>query len=139
MNTKLLVLIILLVGLFVYAPPAFAEAAQESEQQMQAVHPDDDILCLPGIYRHEMGNCSIAGPSAYRTKMAEYGIDLPLTPLPINNPDFSLTYTNVYYGQVRTKNAPVYPSIEAALKADRKQAVRRIDSPFSYISYTDSQ
>lgn len=137
MNTKLLVLIILLVGLFVYAPPVFAEAAQESEQQMQAVHGDDDILCLPGIYRHEMGNCSIAGPSTYRTKMAEYGIDLPLTPIPINNPDFSLTYTNVYYGQVRTENAPVYPSIEAALKADRKQAVRRIDSPFSYISYTE--
>ena len=50
-----------------------------------------------------------------------------------------MTYVNYYYGYVRTQNAPVYGSMEAALKNKKSQAIRPIDSSFSYISYIDTQ
>jgi hypothetical protein len=60
-----------------------------------------------------------------------------LPPSPGISPDFALTYTNVSYGLVRTERAPVYGSLEDAQDNNRRNAIRRIDSPFSYISYTD--
>jgi lipoprotein-anchoring transpeptidase ErfK/SrfK len=94
-------------------------------------------LCLPGVYLQDPGDCSPIGPSAYLMQMAQKGISLPISPLPASSPDFSLTYLNTRYGLVRTNNAPVYGSIEDALKGNKKNAIRRIDSPFSYISYSE--
>ncbi len=94
-------------------------------------------LCLPGVYLSDPGDCSPIGPSSYLMEMAQKGIALPLAPLPANRPDFSLTYVNTGYGLVRTHNAPVYGSIEDALKGNKKNAIRRINSPFSYISYSE--
>jgi hypothetical protein len=98
---------------------------------------DDGVLCLPGIYLLDGAECLPAGPAAYRTEMAQQGIVLPLAPLPARKPDFALTQVFTRYGLVRTPNAPVYGSVEDALKGNKKNAVRRIDSPFSYISYTE--
>jgi hypothetical protein len=98
---------------------------------------DNGVLCLPGIYLLDNPECLPAGPAAYRTEMARQGIVLPLAPLPGRKPDFALTQVFTRYGLVRTLNAPVYGSVEDALKGNKKNAVRRIDSPFSYISYTD--
>jgi hypothetical protein len=98
---------------------------------------DSQVLCLPGIYMQDPGDCSPLGPSAFLTQMAGMGVTFPLTPPPVAPPDFGLTYVDTHYGLVRTRNAPVYGSIEDALKGNKKAAVRRIDSPFSYISYTE--
>ncbi len=117
--------------------PARAEGLVDAVPQVAYSTSDDGVLCMPGIYLHNAGDCSPVGPSAYLTEMAEMGITLPLAPIPVKKPDFELTYVNVRYGQVRTHNAPVYPSVEAALKGDKKEAIRRIESPFSYISYTE--
>ena len=94
-------------------------------------------LCLPGVYEIATDECSPAGPSAFLTDMAQLGFVFPERPLAAGKPDFGLTAVNVRYGEVRTQNAPVYNSVEAALANKKKDAVQRIDSPFSYISYTD--
>jgi len=94
-------------------------------------------LCLPGIYLNDPVDCLPAGPSDYRTQLAEEGIILPLAPLPAVVPSPGLIDLPYRYGEVRTPNAPVYGSVEDAQRANRKAAIRRIDSSFSYISYTD--
>jgi hypothetical protein len=137
MKRFLLVILFITLSLLLIPAPVRAEGQVISHPETIYTGAEDGVLCLPGIYLHDTGDCTPAGPSTYLTEMAEMGITLPLTPLPAKKPDFALTYVDVRYGQVRTTNAPVYPSVEAALKGDRKQAVRRIDSPFSYISYTD--
>ncbi len=103
----------------------------------RAQSPRAEPLCLPGVYNQVSMDCAQLGPTRYLNAMAEGGVTFPIDPLPGNNPDFSLTYTNVLYGYVRTSNAPVYPSIEDADKAQKKNAINRIDSSFSYVSYTD--
>ena len=62
---------------------------------------------------------------------------MPLNPLPARPPSNDLTYVPYRYGEVRTQNAPVYASVEDALKGVRKNAVRRIDLSFTYISYAE--
>jgi hypothetical protein len=69
--------------------------------------------------------------------MAVNNVTLPTPPMPLSAPDFMLTYSSVAYGQVRTANAPVYGTIEDAVKARNKNAISHIDSSFSYISYTE--
>jgi hypothetical protein len=124
-------------SLSLYQP---VEAASISKQQAQRVPnsiPDDGVLCLPGIYILDPGDCTPGGPSQYLTEMGEKGMVFPITPLAYKKPDFGLTTIEYRYGQVRTPNAPVYASVEDAMKGSKKDAPRRIDSPFSYISYTD--
>ncbi len=126
-------LVMLLISLAL--TPQEARAVAPAAVETPAV--DSGVLCLPGIYLLENSDCLPAGPAAYRTEMARQGIVLPLAPLPARKPDTSLTQVNTRYGLVRTVNAPVYGSVEDALKGNKRNAVRRIDSPFSYISYTD--
>ncbi|MBP1701055.1 MAG: hypothetical protein H6Q38_162 [Chloroflexi bacterium] len=95
------------------------------------------VLCLPGIYPHNPGNCLASGPSSYLSEIAKVGITFPVTPLPATKPDPALTYVDYRYGQVRTSNAPVFSSVEDAQKGGRKNAIRTIDASFGYISYTE--
>jgi len=108
-----------------------AEAAESNSQSSPAV------LCLAGIYMQDPGDCSPAGPSSYLTEMAKKGITFPLTALPASKPDPALSNVETNYGLVRTRNAPVYSSVEDALAGSKKAAPRRIDSGFAYISYQE--
>ncbi len=108
-------------------------------QPVQAAETPPTVLCLPGVYLNVATDCTPAGPSAYRAELAQQGISLPAPPLPAAKPDFGLTYVEYLYGYVRTPNAPVYGSVEDALKNRKNAALRRVDSPFSYISYMDTQ
>ena len=130
MKRILLVISILLVYLFVSSGSGLSAAASES-------HVDPVVLCLPGVYLQDPGGCVPGGPSVYLTHMAQMGITFPISPLPATPPDPALTYVEFNYGEVRTSNAPVYGSLEDALKANKKAATRRIDSNFSYISYKE--
>jgi hypothetical protein len=122
---------ILLVGFFL------AVMLVMSIMPAQADGSQTTILCLPDIYLIDAVDCLPAGPSAFLTQMAEQGITFPLVPLASTHPDPSYTLVDYRYGLVRTTNAPVYASIDDALNGMKKNAVRRIDSPFSYISYTE--
>ncbi|HUV93103.1 MAG TPA: L,D-transpeptidase [Anaerolineales bacterium] len=97
------------------------------------------VLCLPGIYVNDPGDCTPAGPSTYLTQMAKIGITFPLTPLPASQADLSLAQMDIHYGEVKTENAPIYPSVEVALEKKKKLASERINASFAYISYDRSE
>ncbi|NLG71774.1 MAG: L,D-transpeptidase [Chloroflexi bacterium] len=124
----LALLFVLLLAAFSSSPAAAAEGTSSSKSS---------VLCMPGIYTSNPGDCAPLGPSSYLTEMAEKGITFPLTPLPAKKPDFSYTYIDYRYGLIRTPNAPVYSSPQDAISNNKKAAVSRISAPFSYISYTE--
>lgn len=94
-------------------------------------------LCMPGIYLDDPGDCLPAGPSAYLSDMARKGITFPLTDLPARIPDPNLVYIDIRYGYVSQRNAPVYASLEDAQSAKKKNAIKKLDSSFTFVSYTD--
>ncbi|MBL7163472.1 MAG: L,D-transpeptidase [Anaerolineales bacterium] len=123
----LLVFSLTLVTLSIFIQPAFAS---------DDTQPDDGaVICLPGVYMNTVSDCLASGPSQYLTELAQTGITFPPEPFPVEYPNFALTYVDHQYAQVRTDNAPVYGSLPQAIDGDDKTAIRRIDSPFSYISY----
>lgn len=129
-KTSLLLLIALITQGHTFSAPD--SQSVESSGVSQA-----NTLCLPGVYTDVLTDCQPDGPSAYLQEMAANNVTFPIPPLPLSNPDFMLTYSTVAYGQVRTANAPVYGSIEDAVDSRNKNAIARIDSSFSYISYTE--
>jgi hypothetical protein len=138
MNKHLFLSVLLL--FFIFASGfQVASAAEQAKPSQVTGAPDAEqgVICLPGIYTGEQGDCTPLGPSAYLTRMGSMGITFPIAPLSASKPDPALTIVDYRYGEVRTANAPVYPSVDDALKGNKKTATRRIDSPFSYISYTD--
>ncbi len=138
MNKHLFLSVLLLFIIFTSGyQHALAVEQAEPSQVTGAPGAEQGVICLPGIYTGEQGDCTPLGPSAYLTRMGSMGITFPLAPLSAGKPDPALTIVDYRYGEVRTANAPVYPSVEDALKGNKKAATRRIDSPFSYISYTD--
>lgn len=94
-----------------------------------------DVLCMADQLGSPSNGCTLLGPSEYLNRMARSGITFPLQPMNGTNPDPSLTFIDIHYGEVVTPNAPVYGSLENAIK--RSQPVRRIDSPYSFISYSE--
>jgi len=97
-----------------------------------------EVLCLPDqVGNHLFGQCLEMGPYSYKSRMANIGISFPFRPFRAESPDPSLTYIEFGYGEVVALNAPVYNSVEAATKRDKDGIVRKIDSPYSYISYSE--
>ncbi len=100
-------------------------------------HGEAGVLCLPGAHLQTLGDCQPSGPITYLHRMADMGFTFPEAPLPATQPDFSLTNVDVRYGMVNKMNAPVYSSLDDALKGNKKNSDRRIDASFSYISYIE--
>jgi len=98
---------------------------------------NSSVICTPGIYFTDPGDCNPTGPSMYLSKMAKIGMTFPITELPGSKPDPTLTSVDVRYGYVPERNAPVYGSLDDAVNAKRRDAIRKLDSGFTYISYTD--
>ena len=97
-----------------------------------------EVLCLPEqVNDHLASECLQMGPYSYKSRMANVGITFPLRPFSAESPDPSLTFIDMGYGEVVSLNAPVYNSLEAAAKRNKDAIVRKIDSPYSYISYSD--
>lgn len=94
-----------------------------------------EIICLPGKVYSPTNNCQILGPAAYLSRMSDLGIAFPLQVENGIDPDPTLTYVDIRYGEVTRENAKVYATLEDAIK--NGSVVRRIDSPYSFISYYD--
>jgi len=94
-----------------------------------------EVICLPESIHSPTSDCTLLGPSAYLSRLADLGVSFPLQTVSGQVPDPSLTYVNIRYGEVVRQNAPVYASLEDAVK--KGKVIRKIDSPFSFISYTD--
>lgn len=94
-----------------------------------------EIICLPGAISSPTDNCQILGPAAYISRMSDLGIAFPLQVENGSAPDPTLTYVDIRYGEVTRENAKVYATLDDAIK--NGAVVRRIDSPYSFISYYD--
>lgn len=122
----------LLLVILLMMPFGTIAAADNSEGQRADTW---QALCLPDDGFILEAGCAPYGPAAYLKRQAQQGITFPLQPIPGVPPDPSLTYVNIRYGQVVRQNAPIYASLEDAIR--HGEVVRRIDSPYSFISYTD--
>ena len=95
-------------------------------------------LCPPGIYTGWEVDCAPLGPIQYMTDIAkEIGIFFPPVPLPIFNPDPSLSEINYQYASVFKDRAPIYATLDAAINNNKDSIVQRIPPGFNYVAYTD--
>ncbi len=97
------------------------------------------VLCMPGIYLYEPGDCLAAGPSDYLTQMAEKGITFPIPPLAYTPVDQSLGQVDISYGEVVNMPAPVFASIDDAVQGSKKGAADRLNGNFVFVSYQNEQ
>jgi len=97
---------------------------------------DDAPLCLPGGGFLFSGDCLSAGPVEYLSKMADLGITFPLRPLPGTKADRSLTAVPYFYAQVITDNAPLFSSLDDAVRGE--PVLRRIEAGFDFVTYIDA-
>lgn len=126
---------LILLSLLLLATTRMAHADESDAEPYEEPY-SGAVVCMPDYYQKNVsGECLEMGPAAYLKRMAEMGITFPILPFAGQPPDPTLTYVDIRYGQVVNLNAPVYSSLEDALK--RKSIARRIDSPYSFISYTD--
>lgn len=92
-------------------------------------------LCLPGNQSVQLEDCLPLGPSAYFNRMAALGISLPLSTLPVNQPDSSLSYLPYSYAKVTAEQGRIYATLEDAIVG--KPVMRYIEPGFDYVSYID--
>jgi hypothetical protein len=129
---------LLLITLGIFLALAWSGAATHLALAGDEPQEASPVLCLPDIYQDAPADCAPEGPSSYLTRMGEHGItQLPLLPLQASQPPRQLTNINTRYGQVVTPNAPVFNSLAAAQEYNMDHVVRRIDAPFSFISYNE--
>lgn len=55
------------------------------------------VVCAPGVYLDDPGDCLPAGPSTYITEMAKLGLTFPERQLPASKPDPALVALPYYY------------------------------------------
>jgi hypothetical protein len=98
------------------------------------------VLCLPGIYLYDPGDCLPAGPSGYLTQMAQKGITFPLAPLSYTPIDQSLGKVDYLYAEVTNTPAPIFGSVDQALQGNKKGGGgQSLDGNFVFVSYTSLQ
>ena len=106
----------------------------------QAAQAAPSVLCLPGIYLYDPGDCLPAGPSGYLTGMAQKGITFPLAPLSYTPIDQSLGKVDYLYAEVTNRPAPIFGSIDQALAGNKKGGSgQTLDGYFVFVSYTSLQ
>jgi len=130
MKTILSVASLLILSILVTPHSAFASDEDDGKNV-----PAGEVLCLPGSIHLPGSDCTPLGPSAYTSRMAKLGVTFPLRSSPGQVPDPSLTFVNIRYGEVVHQNARVYATLEDAVK--KGEVIKKIDSPYSFISYTD--
>ena len=127
--------LLLVVGLFLLTFISSVNDVPAVELSSDVANTRGQVLCLPGNTQSQANGCTQLGPSAYISRMADLGVTFPLRSDISTAPDPSLTYVDIRYGEVTRQNAKVYASLDDAVK--NGAVVRRIDSPYSFISYLD--
>lgn len=103
----------------------------------QIIPPSTELLCLPGVFTSQPQDCILSGPASYLTRMAGYGITLPLTPLAAQRPDRELSYYEYQYARLKKNEAtPVYADAEQAVR-DQKPVAYIEAGEIRYISYIE--
>ena len=127
--------LLLVARFFLLSALFFPATVSASENESGVRHIAGEVVCLPGSISSNNADCTKLGPSAYVSRMADMGLTFPLRTVTGQTPDPSLTYVDIRYGEVTRVNAKVYASLEDAIK--KGEVVKKLDSPFSFISYTD--
>lgn len=127
--------ILLVASLFIFALLLSAYSVPTEDNGSISSGASGEVLCLPDSIHASTSNCEMLGPTAYLSRMADLGMTFPLQSVSGQAPDPSLTYVDIRYGEVVHQNARVYASLEDAV--NKGQVIKKIDSPYSFISYTD--
>lgn len=128
-SCKSLKLLFISTLLLVWLFPSPVSAVEEDQESTP--------LCPPGVYMNGRLDCAPLGPSQYLTEMAKKGITFPQIPLPIRSPDADLNKIRYEYAYVDEDRAPIYKTLEDAVKSKQGKVVRRILPGFNYVSYTE--
>lgn len=101
---------------------------------------DEEIvpLCFPGQFFDQTQDCSPYGPTAYLQEMAKVGFTFPEPPLPINEPDPSLSEIEFKYAYVLPENAPIYRTLQDAIDENKSNIIQHTTRGFTYVSISRS-
>ncbi|HSL42837.1 MAG TPA: L,D-transpeptidase [Anaerolineales bacterium] len=103
--------------------------AQEASPDLE---PDSGaVVCAPGVYLAEPGDCLPLGPSTYMTEMASMGLTFPQRALPAIKPDPTLTNLPYLYFRL---DEDVVPIVSGPGGGETGQAFQ---PGFVYVSYID--
>lgn len=77
---------------------------------------DGAVVCAPGVYLTDPGNCAPLGPSQTLSEMAQWGISYPASKLLAVTPDPALNYLPYRYFKITEKFTHTYGSLDAAIE-----------------------
>jgi len=113
-------------------PVGYAQAVPNVETMPST---GSEPLCLPTMDLLQPGDCLHLGPAHYLSSLAELGITLPPRPLPATRPDLLLATVPFRYAQIISSDAPVFTSLEDAVRGDAP--LYRIETGFDFVTYID--
>lgn len=124
--------ILVVLTVFPGPTPAVAESTAKNPQNHSTA------LCPPDVYLTSPTDCLPLGPSDYLTRMASYGITLPLLPLPATRVDLAQGTVPYNYIRLAEESNPVYASLEDARA--NNNPVRFIDpGKLKFASYATAE
>jgi hypothetical protein len=91
------------------------------------------VVCPPGIYLTDPGDCLPLGPSSYLTGLARLGMTLPPRPLPVSKPDPALTQLPYHYFHLDKVEVPIYGA-----PGEKGSGGQQFPPGFVYISYVET-
>lgn len=130
MKQRFLLVPLLILMVTLAATPTHLTAAQDSQPNEKP-----SVLCPPGVYLSDPGDCLPLGPSTYLTSMGEKGLTFPTLPLLASKPDPSLTALPFNYALLQD-SAALYASLEEA-RAGRSPTRVLGGEGIKFISYND--
>ncbi len=111
-----------------------ATPARAQETPPPAESDSGAVVCAPGVYAPDPGECLPLGPSQTLKEMSGLGIPYPLTALPTMRPADTLNYVPYQYFKITEPFTHTYPSLEAAI--DKTSAIRQLGpGNLLYVSY----
>jgi lipoprotein-anchoring transpeptidase ErfK/SrfK len=121
------------IALLLVLPLAFLRSDRVFAQDSLPPEPDSGgIVCEPGVYLADPGDCIPIGPSAYLTELARAGITIPPRPLPASKPDPGLTQLPYSYFHLEDDYVPIYSS-----PGEKGAGANQFLPGFVYVSYID--
>jgi hypothetical protein len=97
------ILLLALTMAVLFTPGVQPPVAAHSEPE-----PDSGaVVCAPGVYLADPGDCLPLGPSTYITEMSELGLTFPPRPLASKRPDSSLTQLPYLYFHLDNDYVPI--------------------------------
>lgn len=132
---RLLALLAVLLSAAQPALPAAQAAAPVDSPQAAANPAAGEVLCLPGIYPADPGDCLPLGPSQARSEMAALDMSLPLRPLPARRLNPELAIVPYAYAELKAEATPIYATIEDAV-AEQNPISSIAFGEMKYVTYT---